>query len=95
MSKALPQFKYKGKAKGFLCLNSHITILDNNTAVIENCRKIIECNEILVKVMTNSFEIEVWGNNLTLNNFCTESIEVRGKIESIKLMERVSKERDK
>lgn len=93
MNKQLPNLKYKGKAKEFMCLNSHITILDNKTALIENCKQIIECNEVLVKVSTKCFEIEVWGNGLTLNNYCTESIEVRGKIESIKLMERASRER--
>ena len=74
-----------GKVKETFCLNSHITIIDDAVAVIENCKQILECNEILAKVLTHRFEVEIWGENLKLSNFCTESVEIRGKIKSINL----------
>lgn len=78
--------------KEFACLNSHITILDNTIAVIENCKKIIECNEILAKVLTGKFEVEVWGTDLSLSNFCSDCVEVRGKINSVNLIPKKAKE---
>lgn len=79
-------------AKEIVCLNSHITILDNIAVIIENCKQIIECNEILAKVQTGKFEVEVWGTDLTLSNFCSECVEIRGRISSINLISRKTKE---
>lgn len=78
-------------AKETFCLNSHITIMDDQCAIIENCKQILECNEILAKVLTHKFEVEIWGENLTLSNFCTESVEVKGKIKSVNLIPKSSK----
>lgn len=75
------------------CMSSHISILDNTVAVIENCKQILECNEILVKIQTGRFEIEVWGTGLMLSNYCSESIEIRGRISSVNLIVRKDKER--
>ena len=86
--------KVVSNAKETFCLNSHITIIDDKVVVVENCKQILECNEILAKVLTHKFEIEIWGENLTLSNFCTESVEVRGKIKSINLNNKSSKEKD-
>lgn len=92
MDKNSEKIKHSGKAREFMCLNSHITILDDNVAIIENCKQIIECNEILAKILTGKFEIEVWGTNLSLSNYCTQSVEVRGKISSVNIISRKSKE---
>lgn len=92
MEREHDKLNHKGRAKEIMCLNSHITILDNSVAVIENCKQIIECNEIMTKVMTRNFEIEVWGTDLSLSNFCSDCVEVRGKINSINIMSRKSKE---
>lgn len=72
-------------------LNSHITIYDNRKVVIEKCRQIIECNEILSRVITPNYEIEVWGNDLKMSNYCTQSVEVTGTIQTINI--NVKKER--
>ena len=47
----------------------------------------------LIQVLTGSFEIEIWGNGLTMSNFCSDSVEIRGKIESVKLVSRSIRER--
>lgn len=92
MNKNIEKIKPIGKAREFMCLNSHITILDNDVAIIENCKQIMECNEILAKILTGKFEVEVWGTNLSLSNYCTQSVEVRGKINSVNIISRKSKE---
>ena len=66
---------------------------DDRAAVIENCKQIVECSEIMAKVLTGSFEIEIWGSGLTMSNFCSDSVEIRGKIESVKLVSRSIRER--
>ena len=65
----------------------------DRAAVIENCKQIVECSEIMAKVLTGSFEIEIWGSGLTMSNFCSDSVEIRGKIESVKLVSRSIRER--
>lgn len=92
MNKYASKLKFIDKAKEVTSLNSHITILDNKTALIENCKQILECNDVLTRILTGSFEIEIWGKDLFLNNYCTESVEVRGVIESIKLTAKSKRE---
>lgn len=94
MKKNIPQMKFAGKAKEFMCLNSYINILDNNKVIVENCKQILECNEVLAKVLTGSFQIEIWGNNLSLSNYCFECVEVCGVIETVSLTSRRLKERE-
>ena len=71
----------------------HDKRIDRRAAVIENCKQIVECSEIMAKVLTGSFEIEIWGSGLTMSNFCSDSVEIRGKIESVKLVSRSIRER--
>lgn len=85
MKNSAPNFKFTGKAKELMNINDHITIIDNKAALIENCKQILECNEVLARVLTRNFEVEIWGKDLSLNNFCTECVEVRGQIQSINL----------
>lgn len=93
MKKRAPEFKFKGKVKELMCLDSHITIHDNRAALVENCKQIIECNEVLAKIKTTNYLIEIWGKELFLNNFTNNSVEVRGTIESINLTADRKKER--
>lgn len=81
------------KGKEVLSLSSNVTITDNTIAVIDNCKQILECNEILAKVFTNKFEIEIWGEGLSLSNFCTDAVEVKGKIKSINIIPKGKKEK--
>ena len=38
--------------------------------------------------------ISIWGSGLTMSNFCSDSVEIRGKIESVKLVSRSIRERE-
>ena len=62
---------------------SSIEIVGNNKIIIENCKKILECNEIMIKLKTPFFYITVWGTELFINNFNKENIIVNGKISSV------------
>jgi len=73
------------KAQKALYYNTFIQLIDNEKAIIENCKRIVECNDILVKLVTRNFYIEIWGQNLTINDYNSESIVVNGKITTIEL----------
>ena len=85
--KKIPFLSFFGMTKELTALSSYISITDDRAAVIENC------SEIMAKVLTGSFEIEIWGSGLTMSNFCSDSVEIRGKIESVKLVSRSIRER--
>lgn len=80
--------RLKKKTKNSLCYNTYVQITDNETAVIENCKHIVECNEIMVKVQTNDFIVEVWGNGLSINGYNTENVTVNGEITTVNIARR-------
>lgn len=86
MKKKRPDIKFTGKVKDLLYLNSYISICGNEYAVIDNCKQILECTEVLTRVVTSNFEIEIWGDKLKLSSFDLGSVEVRGTIEQVKLV---------
>ena len=94
MKRKSPNIKFTGKVKEFMYLNSYINIIDNKKVVIENCKQILECNEVMALVATGSFQIEIWGKGLTLSNYCTDSVEVTGVVESVALTSKKQRKRD-
>ncbi len=60
--KKIPFLSFFGMTKELTALSSYISITDDRAAVIENCKQIVECSEIMAKVLTGSFEIEIWGS---------------------------------
>lgn len=83
MKKRLKKF-----AKEAMYLNSYISIIDNERVIIENCKTILECNDMLVRIITKEFEVEIWGSELSITNYATVSVEVCGTISSVSLQKR-------
>lgn len=83
-----PSLSFFGRARELMYLQSYIRINDNTSALVENCRQIYECTEVCVRLLTGSFEIELWGSGLTLSSFSENSVEVRGLIEQVRLVSR-------
>ncbi|MFT3951055.1 MAG: YabP/YqfC family sporulation protein [Oscillospiraceae bacterium] len=83
-----PTLRMVGKMRDLLYLNSCVTITDNTQVLLENCKKIMECTEILVRVQTAEYEIEVWGTGLTMDNYSAASVVVRGTIQNVSIMAR-------
>ena len=66
--------------------SSQIVICGNTYLEVENCSRIMEYNDIYLKVKTFSgMVIEIWGTGLMLSDYNTEGIAVRGKITSVEL----------
>lgn len=71
-----------------LYLNTIIQISDNKEVIIENCKKIIEYNDIFLKVKTRNMTVQIWGQKLQINDYNTNGIIIKGIIESIELIDK-------
>ena len=71
-----------------LCLNSYISIID---VLVENCRSINECNEIMVRVSTKENDVEIWGSELKVTNYTNTSMLVEGRINSVNVTRKSSR----
>jgi hypothetical protein len=69
-------------------LNTNIQIVNNQSAVVTDCKKILEYDEIMVRFQTGKLTVTITGQNLRVNDFLSGGLEVYGKIESIEMSER-------
>lgn len=65
--------------------DSQIQIVGKNSVLIDGCKKILEYNDILVRVKTREMLVSVWGSGLYVSEFGTEAVYVYGKIASVEL----------
>ncbi len=66
-----------------LYLNTYMNITDNTRLEIENCKRIIEYNDIYIKLRTATVILQIWGQNLKISDYNTDGILVEGKFSSI------------
>ncbi len=83
--------KKKTVFKEMLCLNSYISIIDDSSVLVENCRSINECNEIMVRVSTKENDVEIWGSELKVTNYTNTSMLVEGRINSVNVTRKSSR----
>lgn len=83
--------KKKTLFKEMLCLNSYISIIDDSSVLVENCRSINECNEIMVRVSTKENDVEIWGSELKVTNYTNTSMLVEGRINSVNVTRKSSR----
>ncbi|MBQ4095893.1 MAG: YabP/YqfC family sporulation protein [Oscillospiraceae bacterium] len=68
--------------------SSYISITDNEKVILENCRSINECSDIMVNISTTENDIEIWGTGLTVTSYTNTSIEINGKINTVSISKR-------
>ena len=66
-----------------LYLNTYMNLTDNTHLEIENCQKILEYNDIYVKIKTSTLVISIWGQNIRISDYNTDGIIVDGKFSSV------------
>lgn len=66
-----------------LYLNTYMNLTDNTHIEIENCQKILEYNDIYVKIKTSTLIISIWGQNIRISDYNTDGIIVDGKFSSV------------
>ncbi len=76
---------YKGRR--FINMDTQIQITGKKEVLIECCKKIIEFNDIMVKVRTWDLTVIIWGSELKVNDYNSSGIYVCGNIQSVELTE--------
>lgn len=74
------------KGKRFINMDTQIQITGDREVLVECCKKILEYNDVFVKVRTWDMTVQIWGNNLRVNDFNSNGIYVFGKIQSVELI---------
>lgn len=75
-------------ARKKLYLNTNIQVTDNSCVEIENCKKVLEYNDIYIKLQTSTLIVEIWGEKLNISDYNTDGILIRGVIKSIEFAKR-------
>lgn len=60
----------------------------NQELRIENCRRILEYNDIRIVVQTRDLQISIWGKDLQVDTYATDGILVHGELQTIELEKR-------
>ncbi len=64
-------------------MDSHVLIKACKEVRIENCKRILECNEVLVRIRTSDSDVSVWGECLKLECYNENVITIFGEISSV------------
>ena len=67
---------------------AYITVTGGREAVIENCMRVYECNEIMTRIRTTDGIVTIWGEGLITSSFREGTVRVSGKISSVELEEK-------
>lgn len=73
------------KAENLFYHGTYINLEGNFRATVENCRQILECTDILVKVKSDSFYVEIWGSELMVTAYEENRAEISGRITQVNL----------
>jgi len=74
-----------------LYLDTSMHISGRNELIIENCRRIEECNEVFMRFLSGGIYVNIRGSGLRAYDFRTGGLVVRGSIEQIEFEERKKK----
>lgn len=80
--------KFTHTVQGWVYLDTYIHLHGNEQLRLENCRRILEYNDILVRLQTIDMIIEIWGTGLRVFDYNDSSVLVTGKISSVQLSEK-------
>ena len=67
-------------------LDTNISITDNTEVIVENCKKILEYNDILIKIATSTVTFQIWGKDLVIKNYEDKGLIIKGIISSIEFL---------
>ena len=65
-----------------------VTVVGDSEVHIENCRRLLECNDIKCSILSAGYLVEVWGTELSAAAFAGGSASVSGKIQSVNIARR-------
>ncbi len=68
-------------------LDTYLQLHGNRELRVENCMRILEYHDVLVRLRTRDMELEIWGTGLRVFDYHDSSVLVRGKISSMSMRE--------
>ena len=71
-----------------LYLGAGMYVEGNREVSVENCRRIEECSEIFMRLVSGCLCIQIWGSGLRAFDYTGGGLVIRGQIERIELSER-------
>ncbi|MBQ8905988.1 MAG: YabP/YqfC family sporulation protein [Ruminococcus sp.] len=75
-------------ARELFYMNTSIQILDNTTVITEQYTRLLEINELLVRLITGNLLLSVWGNSLSVTDLKAGGVRITGTITSLELLPR-------
>ncbi len=79
---------WKRTLRSWVYLETYLHMQGNHELRVENCMKILEYNEALVRLQTRDMIVEIWGTNLRVYDFNDSAVIVRGTVQNIQLHEK-------
>ena len=79
--------KMADKCRDLLHMTPAIHVQGNKEIYIENCKRIEEYNEVLIRLRSPGLCIQIWGSSLRAFDFKTNGLIIKGKIERIEFTE--------
>lgn len=80
--------KWKRTVMSWMYMDTYLHLHGNKELRLENCRKILEYNDVCVRLQTNDMTVEIWGTELRVYDYNDSSVLVTGKLTSIGLKEK-------
>ncbi|MDO5560321.1 MAG: YabP/YqfC family sporulation protein [Oscillospiraceae bacterium] len=74
--------------KDIFSFGTSLQIYDNRKIVLSCCKRIIEYNEMYLRTDAGSVIVEIFGDDLSIDDYNSEGITVYGKIKSVSLCSR-------
>jgi sporulation protein YqfC len=72
----------------WFCLQTMMQITGNQMLRIENCRRILEYNDIRIVLQTTDLQLSVWGKNLQVDAYATDAVLIHGELQAIELAQK-------
>ncbi len=80
--------RWKRTFRSWVYLETYVHLNGNHELRLENCTKILEYNDVLVRLQTRDMIVEIWGTQLRVFDYNDSSVIVRGTITSVQLQEK-------
>ncbi len=78
---------WKRTMMSWMYLDTYLHLHSNRELRVENCRRILEYNDVLVRLRTRDLTIGIWGTGLRVFDYNDNSVLVSGNITSLRLEE--------
>lgn len=80
--------RWKREVLSWMWLDSRLHLHSNRELRLENCRRVLEYNDVLVRLETRDLRVAVWGAKLRVHDYKDNSVLVCGRIDEVRLEER-------